>query len=29
MVDSSRKLGKVVLRAVWPSTSLRLVRLPG
>jgi cell wall-associated NlpC family hydrolase len=29
MVDASRKLGKVVLRPVWTSTSLRLVRLPG
>ena len=29
MVDASRKLGKVVLRAVWPSPTLRLVRLPG
>jgi hypothetical protein len=29
MVDSSRRLGKVVLRAVWPSSGLRLVRLPG
>ncbi|HTL24589.1 MAG TPA: NlpC/P60 family protein [Mycobacteriales bacterium] len=29
MVDASRKLGKVVLRPVWASTSLRLVRLPG
>jgi hypothetical protein len=28
MVDSSRKLGKVVLRAVWPSSTLHLVRLP-
>jgi cell wall-associated NlpC family hydrolase len=29
MVDASRKLGKVVLRPVWTSPSLRLVRLPG
>jgi cell wall-associated NlpC family hydrolase len=29
MVDSSRRLGKVVLRAVWPSKGLHLVRLPG
>jgi cell wall-associated NlpC family hydrolase len=29
MVDASRKLGKVVLRAVWTSPGLRLVRLPG
>ena len=29
MIDSSRKLGKVVLRPVWTSPSLRLVRLPG
>ncbi|HUR51927.1 MAG TPA: NlpC/P60 family protein [Mycobacteriales bacterium] len=28
MVDASRRLGKVVLRPVWPSTGLRLVRLP-
>jgi hypothetical protein len=29
MVDSSRKLGKVVLRPVWRSPGLHLVRLPG
>lgn len=29
MVDASRRLGKVVLRPVWSSPSLRLVRLPG
>jgi len=29
MIDSSRKLGKVVLRPVWTSPTLRLVRLPG
>ncbi len=29
MVDASRKLGMVVLRPVWTSTTLRLVRLPG
>lgn len=29
MIDASRSLGKVVLRPVWASTSLRLVRLPG
>ena len=29
MVDASRRLGKVVLRPVWTSSSLRLVRLPG
>lgn len=29
MVDASRKLGKVVLRPVWASATLRLVRLPG
>ncbi|MDP9183591.1 MAG: NlpC/P60 family protein [Actinomycetota bacterium] len=29
MVDASLRLGKVVLRAVWPSPTLRLVRLPG
>jgi cell wall-associated NlpC family hydrolase len=29
MVDASRSLGKVVLRPVWASPSLRLVRLPG
>jgi cell wall-associated NlpC family hydrolase len=29
MVDASRSQGKVVLRAVWTSTTLRLVRLPG
>jgi cell wall-associated NlpC family hydrolase len=28
MVDASRKLGKVVLRAVWTSPTLHLVRLP-
>ena len=29
MVDASRSQGKVVLRAVWASPTLRLVRLPG
>jgi cell wall-associated NlpC family hydrolase len=29
MVDASRSQGKVVLRPVWPSAALRLVRLPG
>lgn len=29
MVDASRSLGKVVLRPVWASPSLSLVRLPG
>jgi len=29
MVDASRSQGKVVLRPVWPGTTLRLVRLPG
>lgn len=29
MVDASRKLRKVVLRPVWASPSLRLLRLPG
>ena len=29
MVDASRRLGKVVLRAVWTSPTLHLVRLPG
>jgi cell wall-associated NlpC family hydrolase len=28
MVDASRRLGKVVLRPVWASPTLRLVRLP-
>jgi hypothetical protein len=29
MVDASRSQGKVVLRPVWTSSTLRLVRLPG
>ena len=29
MVDASRSQGKVVLRPVWASSTLRLVRLPG